>query len=61
MRGGGVMRVGGGVHGKGGAWQEKQQLQQAVRILLECILVVSHFVSNLDFGPIYEIKLKNMY
>ena len=31
----------GGMHGKGGhAWQEKQQLQWVIRILLECILVI---------------------
>ena len=29
----------GGMHGEGRAWQERQPLQQMVRILLECILV----------------------
>ena len=66
VRGRGGMHGGGACMGEhswvgGGAWQEKRQLQWAVRILLECILVVSHFVSNVDFGPIYKIKLKNMY
>ena len=66
VRGRGGMHGGGhaweGIHGGGrggGAWQEKRQLQWAVRILLKCILV-SHFVSNVDFGPIYKIKLKNI-
>ena len=31
----------GGVHGGGPAWQEKWPLQRAIRILLECILVVN--------------------
>ena len=30
---------GGGMHGRGHAWQERRALQQTVRILLECILV----------------------
>ena len=29
----------GDMHGRGPRWQEKRPLQQAVRILLECILV----------------------
>ena len=46
VHGGGACVVGeGGMHGRGvcveggGAWQERQPLQWAVRILLECILV----------------------
>ena len=41
MRRRGHAWVVGGVHAKGGgAWQERRQLQQVVRILLECILVL---------------------
>ena len=33
----------GGVHGRGvHAWKERRQLQRAVRILLECILVINY-------------------
>ena len=40
MRGWGLCMAGGVVHGGGRpAWQEIRPLQQAVRILLECILV----------------------
>ena len=31
--------VAGGMHGRGHTWQESQLQQQAVRILLECILI----------------------
>ena len=33
----------GGMHGGGHAWQEKWQLQWAVHILLECILLINLF------------------
>ena len=34
---------GGGMHGGGHVWQERWPLQWTVRILLECILVMSLF------------------
>ena len=48
--------VAGGVHGGGSvwwrgaghAWQERQPLQRAVRILLECFLVIHSIVSSLQ-------------
>ena len=40
----------GGVHGRGHVWQERQPLQRTVRILLECILVLSN--DDLYFSPI---------
>ena len=47
VHGGGVCCMGcvwWGVHGKGGhVWQERWPLQQTVRILLECILVMTSF------------------
>ena len=40
----------GGVHGRGHVWQERRPLQRTVRILLECILVLSN--DDLYFSPI---------
>ena len=35
--------IAGGMYGRGCEWQERRPLQQAVHILLECILVVHNF------------------
>ena len=40
VHGGGVYMVGGIHSWGGGAWQERRPLKRAVRILLECILVL---------------------
>ena len=45
MAGGGHVWQG-GVHGRGHAWQERWPLQQAVHILLECILVLLELFLN---------------
>ena len=47
VRGRGTCMVA-GMHsgGRGGAWQERWPLQRAVRILLECILVLNLYSQN---------------
>ena len=40
-KGGGVHGKGGGKHGRGRVWQERRPLQWTLRILLECILLVT--------------------
>ena len=36
----------GGMHGGGHAWQERQPLQQTIRIPLECILVLKYILTK---------------
>ena len=57
VHGGGLVWQGGGdMHGRGGmhTWQERLPLQRTVRILLECILVLSLLVTFM-----LNVKTKN--